>query len=168
VGARPRRSAHDDWRVVAWPAGRGARLRLAAAPAPAVAEPPEPGLDQRLIEQLLVSCARALASAAYASGQARRAARLIELVSALNEPDDDVSSEADGEASAAQTTMPLTPREQEVAGLVARGLTNRQIGQLLVISERTADTHVSNILNKLGLASRAQVAAWVVEHRRDG
>jgi non-specific serine/threonine protein kinase len=54
----------------------------------------------------------------------------------------------------------LTTREQEVATLVARGLTNRQIATRLVITERTAETHVQNILNKLGFNSRAQVAAW--------
>ena len=57
----------------------------------------------------------------------------------------------------------LTPRESEVAALVARGLTNRQIAVRLVISERTADSHVGNILGKLGFTSRAQVAAWAVE-----
>ena len=57
----------------------------------------------------------------------------------------------------------LTPREREVAMLVARGLTNRQIAARLVIAERTVDKHVGNILGKLGFASRAQVAAWTVE-----
>jgi non-specific serine/threonine protein kinase len=56
---------------------------------------------------------------------------------------------------------PLSAREREVAGLIAEGLTNRQIAEQLVISERTADTHVQNILSKLGLGCRAQVAAWV-------
>ncbi|HEV7663120.1 MAG TPA: LuxR C-terminal-related transcriptional regulator [Chloroflexota bacterium] len=58
----------------------------------------------------------------------------------------------------------LTPREREVAALVARGLTNRQIAVALVVSERTADAHVSNILNKLDVTSRVQLAAWVVRH----
>ncbi len=65
------------------------------------------------------------------------------------------------------TTTPktvLTPREQEVAALIARGLTNREISAALVITERTAETHVQNILNKLGFNSRAQIAAWTVEH----
>lgn len=56
------------------------------------------------------------------------------------------------------TDDPLTRREKEVAALVARGLTNRQIAQELVISERTVDHHVANILKKLGLHSREQVA----------
>ena len=58
----------------------------------------------------------------------------------------------------------LTPREREVVALVAQGLTNRQIAARLVISERTADGHVANILAKLGLATRAQAAVWAVEH----
>ncbi len=59
----------------------------------------------------------------------------------------------------------LTPREREVAALVARGFSNRQIATELTIAERTAENHVEHILGKLGLHSRAQVAAWVV--RRD-
>jgi DNA-binding NarL/FixJ family response regulator len=55
----------------------------------------------------------------------------------------------------------LTRREMQVAELIANGLTNRQIAAELEISERTADTHVQNILNRLGVVSRAQVAAWV-------
>ena len=54
----------------------------------------------------------------------------------------------------------LTRREREIAALVARGLTNRQISTELTISERTVDNHVANILKKLGLHSRAQVAAY--------
>jgi DNA-binding NarL/FixJ family response regulator len=59
----------------------------------------------------------------------------------------------------------LTRREREVAMLIARGYTNRQIAQELVISERTADGHVANILAKLGLQTRVQAAVWVVEHQ---
>jgi non-specific serine/threonine protein kinase len=61
-------------------------------------------------------------------------------------------------------TSQLTPRELDVASRVARGLTNKQIAAELVIAEGTADRHLSNILGKLGFNSRAQVAAWVVEH----
>ena len=58
---------------------------------------------------------------------------------------------------------PLTAREREVAALVAGGKTNREIAATLVISERTADAHVQNILNKLGFTARTQIAAWAVE-----
>jgi predicted ATPase/DNA-binding CsgD family transcriptional regulator len=57
---------------------------------------------------------------------------------------------------------PLGPREADVARLVADGLTNKQIGARLFISERTVDSHVRSILNKLGFSSRAQIAAWMV------
>jgi DNA-binding NarL/FixJ family response regulator len=66
---------------------------------------------------------------------------------------------------ARQAVSQLTPRERETAALVARGLTNRQIGQALVISEGTAALHVKRILAKLGFSSRAQVAAWAVAQR---
>jgi non-specific serine/threonine protein kinase len=62
----------------------------------------------------------------------------------------------------AATGLPLTPREGEVAELIARGLTNRQIAARLFIAERTVDTHVGRIIAKLGCANRAQVAAIVV------
>jgi DNA-binding CsgD family transcriptional regulator len=57
---------------------------------------------------------------------------------------------------------PLSAREREVVALIARGLTNRQIADVLGMSQRTADKHVSNILKKLGMSSRRQVAARVV------
>jgi DNA-binding NarL/FixJ family response regulator len=54
----------------------------------------------------------------------------------------------------------LSPREAEVAALVAEGLTNRQIAERLVLSERTAQNHVQHILTKLGFANRSQIASW--------
>lgn len=57
----------------------------------------------------------------------------------------------------------LSAREREVAALVALGRTNREIADALVVSERTAEAHVSNILGKLGFTTRAQIAAWAVE-----
>jgi DNA-binding NarL/FixJ family response regulator len=56
----------------------------------------------------------------------------------------------------------LTPRELEVLALVGTGRANKEIAAELSISERTARTHVSNILRKLGLASRTQAALWAV------
>jgi len=61
-----------------------------------------------------------------------------------------------------QTATALTAREREVVILVARGKSNREISDALVISERTARTHVSNVLVKLGLASRTQAALWAI------
>ncbi len=56
----------------------------------------------------------------------------------------------------------LTPRERQVIGLIARGHSNRAIAKALVITERTAEIHVGNILGKLGFSSRTQVAAYAV------
>ena len=64
-----------------------------------------------------------------------------------------------------RTSRPLTRREREVATLVAQGLSTRQIAQQLVISERTVDKHVANLLKKLNLRSRNQVTAQMAEHR---
>lgn len=58
----------------------------------------------------------------------------------------------------------LTRREQEVAARLARGLSNREIAAELTIAERTAETHVTRILSKLGLTRRAQLTAWAVQH----
>jgi len=59
----------------------------------------------------------------------------------------------------------LTPREREIAELVADGLSNKAISQRLVIAQRTAECHVENILTKFGFHSRSQIAAWVAGHR---
>ncbi|MFC9839632.1 response regulator [Rhodococcus sp. NPDC127530] len=56
----------------------------------------------------------------------------------------------------------LSPREREVLVLVARGSSNQEIADTLFISERTARTHVSHIISKLGLASRIQAALWAI------
>lgn len=60
---------------------------------------------------------------------------------------------------------PLTEREKDVMRLLGQGLSNKEIGAQLFITERTARTYVSNILGKLGLASRTQAALWAVEHK---
>jgi non-specific serine/threonine protein kinase len=69
------------------------------------------------------------------------------------------------EAPAGVWEHPITRREQEIAVLVTRGLTNPQIAKELVISRRTVDKHVCNILHKLGLHSRSQIAAWVTKQQ---
>ena len=76
-------------------------------------------------------------------------------------------AEADLARAAAPRGSVLTPREREIAELVALGLTNREIAERLVISTGTVRIHVERILGKLGRTSRVQVATWVVdEHNR--
>lgn len=98
--------------------------------------------------------------AAWAQGRAMGSEEAIEY--ALSEGEALSVPEAPPDAG---RTDVLAPREREVAALVARGLTNRQVATELSISERTVHTHVGRILRKLGLGSRAQITAWVIEQR---
>jgi DNA-binding NarL/FixJ family response regulator len=61
--------------------------------------------------------------------------------------------------------LELTPRQRDIVGLIVYGCTNRQIAQKLVITVGTAANHVAQVLDRLGLDNRAQIAAWAVEHR---
>jgi non-specific serine/threonine protein kinase len=63
-----------------------------------------------------------------------------------------------------QRVTELSPREEQVAALLADGLTNRQIAERLVVTDRTVAAHIEHILDKLGFASRHQVAAWATEN----
>ena len=80
---------------------------------------------------------------------------------ALGEPAHDAAAHPDDASMA-----PLGKRETDVARLVADGLSNKQIGARLFISERTVDSHVRSILNKLGFSSRAQIAGWMASSNR--
>ncbi|GAB3922630.1 hypothetical protein GCM10011575_43390 [Microlunatus endophyticus] len=79
---------------------------------------------------------------------------LVRLVDHLG-PVGDEHQEPAGDSPLAR----LTPRELEVLALVADGLSNRQVGERLVISSKTASVHVSNILAKLAVTSRGEAAA---------
>ncbi len=72
---------------------------------------------------------------------------------------------APAEVGAAAALGQLTARERDVLACLARGMSNRAIADELGMAERTARTHVSNILSKLGLTSRTQAALFAVEHR---
>jgi NarL family two-component system response regulator LiaR len=72
------------------------------------------------------------------------------------------------EAAASSTRPPaasdLTERELEVLRLIAQGLSNHEIAERMIISEKTVKTHVSNLLGKLGLEDRTQAAIWALKH----
>jgi predicted ATPase/DNA-binding SARP family transcriptional activator/DNA-binding CsgD family transcriptional regulator len=79
-------------------------------------------------------------------------------------PENPVSSPPITHRSDKETVI-LTPRQEEVAALVAKGLTNRQIASRLSISEHTVATHIAKILKRLGLNSRSRLSAWVAEQK---
>ena len=107
------------------------------------------------LQALIVVCLEELADLARAHGQPRRAARLLDAAALLRDQQTGVAE-----------PNPLTRREWEVAGLVSRGLSNRQIAEQLVLSEGTVANHVQEILQRLGLRSRTQLAVWIAAHAR--
>lgn len=137
-----RGAARDAARLLG--AAAGLRERLAAPlPDDDVAE-----LDARVRRRLGPGPAR----------DARRSGRALAMSEAI------ALARGPATAPGPAPRSPLTPREHEVAGLVAEGCTNRQIGRALGIAEKTTEVHVHNIIRKLGARSRAEVAVWVVTH----
>jgi predicted ATPase/DNA-binding CsgD family transcriptional regulator len=113
---------------------------------------------RRYHEQTKAAIRHAIGDAGFAAAT-RESGRLdvdAGLAYAMEESDGEGLTSANGEAPS-----PLTRRETEVARLVGRGLTNKDIAAELVISQRTAEGHVEHILNKLGFGSRAQIAVWI-------
>jgi len=115
----------------------------------------------------LLAAARATLGTTYASawerGRASPPEHAITEALAGSLPAADVSAvpSADGSRPAMNR---LTAREREVVALIARGLSNRQIADALVVSSRTVEWHVSNVLGRLALESRAQLALWAREN----
>ena len=103
---------------------------------------------------------------AWAEGRAMTREQAIDYASglAVNPPEATHSAQPLSPRSATRQEFGgLTPRERQVAALVAQGKSNREIAEELVLSERTVENHVGNILSKLDFGSRAQIAAWAVE-----
>jgi len=75
------------------------------------------------------------------------------------------ASHAPDQSSAVKRSSTLNARERDVAAMVVRGMSNRQIASDLHLSERTVENHVSKILRKLHLTSRTEIASWATEQR---
>jgi predicted ATPase/DNA-binding CsgD family transcriptional regulator len=108
-------------------------------------------------------------TAAWTSGQQLRLEQAVDEALQVTESGDSqphantgkrVERASGRRARVQREANPLTARERQVAELVTRGVTNRQIGEALVITEGTAALHVKNALAKLGFTSRAQLASW--------
>lgn len=125
------------------------------------------------VERVLIDCLLILADLASTTDQPKRELRLRDAAQRLqNTSTEQVTRGVAGRAchemspgNRLQVGCPLTPRERQVAALVTSGLSNCEIGRELVIAESTVERHVANILHKLGLGSRVELAAWFVEHR---
>jgi DNA-binding CsgD family transcriptional regulator len=102
---------------------------------------------------------RSIEQARAAAGDARR----LDMPGVLGDAES-LLAEA---AAATSLKDPLTTREREIAGLVAEGLSNREVASKLVLSERTVESHVRNILTKTGFRSRTELTRWVLQtHNR--
>ncbi|HWM04688.1 MAG TPA: response regulator transcription factor, partial [Actinophytocola sp.] len=120
-------------------------------------------LPYRTLSQVGLAEALLAEEPARAGGLARQAAitaRRLGMAPTLRRADELVERARGARDSA----VSLTAREREVLARLARGEANRTIAAGLVLSERTVETHVSNVLGKLGVANRAQAATWAVEH----
>jgi len=116
-----------------------------------------------LVAEARMGLARALAETGDLTGaraEAERAVRLLDRWPGWRRERAESLLRRLGGGPAGADDGPLTPREREVAALVATGLSNAEVGAKLFISAKTASVHVSNILAKLGMSSRAEIAAW--------
>jgi DNA-binding NarL/FixJ family response regulator len=106
-----------------------------------------------------------LAHCAVRSRRPADAVRLVDAARGRAEGGDLLTSLADAVNLGTADAGPLSRRESEVAALVAAGLTNREIAARLVISPKTASTHIEHILTKLGVSRRAEIAVWVTRRQ---
>jgi DNA-binding CsgD family transcriptional regulator len=140
-------------------------VRLAAAASTireALGAKPYPR-ERELLDGWLRAAAVSIGENAYVAAWADGRAMPLDQIFSLASPVDDEPNDQHPPKAKERQTDQLSTREREVVRLVARGRTNRQIAEQLVIAPRTADTHVGNILTKLGLHTRAELAVWAVE-----
>ena len=118
-------------------------------------------LHRQQHERSVLIIVRGIGQKAFDAAYARGRAMTIDEGVAFAVADKPAHKPAPPVKSAADTA--LTPRQLEIARLIADDLTNRQIADRLFLSERTVETHITNILNKLGLNSRVQLSRWLAE-----
>jgi DNA-binding CsgD family transcriptional regulator len=113
-------------------------------------------------EMLELFCANPVCTRRLTGGRGRTYGYLLSTDPVGNAPSAEPSTSA--QSRALRRVRPITARELEVLELVGSGKTNREIGFLLGISEKTVQHHVANAYDKLGLYSRAGAAWWLAEH----
>jgi len=140
-----------------------ARLYGAADTLRVALDIPLPPADYALNERSIIAARNTLGETAFAAAWAEGEA--LELEQAIEEA---AAADSTPTQPNADTSAPLiSRREREVIALLAEGCTNRQIAAELGLAPRTVDTHVGNILRKLGLSTRQEVAAWAAQHDAD-
>ncbi len=151
-------------------AGRAARLWGAAEALREASGFSQALDDKRVLEPFLKAARSRLDEAAFQvaweEGRAMTEEQAVEYALSEVEEQDAPTLLAASEpqpSPADESSERLTAREQEVALLVARGLTNRQIAEELSISGRTVENHIGKIFKKLGFSSRSRIAAWVAQ-----
>jgi non-specific serine/threonine protein kinase len=150
--------------LVASQPDRAVRLGAAAAALRDAASARPYAPERERLDHWLEAEVAKLGQDAYAAAWAEGRIMAQEQVFALAGAEDSDGPSPPPGGGAERSRDELSPREREVARLVAAGRTNRQIAAHLVIAPRTADTHVGNILTRLGLHTRAELAVWAVEH----
>ena len=120
--------------------------------------------ERARLERWQAAATRALGKTAYAEAWSQGCRQSWEQATTEALVAAEAAAATARELMPAADAAPLTPREREIAVLLAQGLTNRQIAEALVISEGTARIHAEHVLGKLALHSRVQVAAWAREH----
>jgi predicted ATPase/DNA-binding NarL/FixJ family response regulator len=117
--------------------------------------------DRQAQEAVRAAIGQERYEAAFAEGNSCSLEEALALATSIGKPKSGRPAPSRGEGEPG----PLTKRESQVAELVAEGLTNKDIASRLLIAQRTVETHVENIIGKLGVRLRAQVAAWVASQR---
>ena len=130
-------------------------------------------LEERALREPYLTAARAQLDeaaweAAFAEGQAMTFEEAVEYALYAEEPSvttlPSTTTDQSSLSSAPKRPARLTPREIEVLGLVAAGMTNAQIAKELFVSIRTVETHITSIYHKLGVTSRAAATRFALEH----
>jgi non-specific serine/threonine protein kinase len=142
---------------------RAARLLGAAAALREITGAPLPATDRKQYDDLVRRIQRQLSPEGFAREQALGRAQ-----SSDQAADFALRREAPVDLAASNSRQigfaGLTEREREVAALVARGLTNREIAETLLLGRRTIGTHLEHIFAKLGVQARAEVAVWITRN----
>jgi non-specific serine/threonine protein kinase len=128
---------------------------MVRAPIGSVIDPADQPEYERIVSDLQAVLGAEDLAVLWAEGAAMPAEEALELALSETGPE---STRAEREKYGG-----LTPREREVATLIAQGKSNREIAKIMTVGIKTIETYVTRILNKLGFDSRVQIATWVVE-----